>query len=363
MSQISIPFSLIRGGSSKGVFLLNRDLPQSEDLRNKIILDIMEGVGHGDHRQIDGLGGADSLTAKVAVVSLSEDPKAEIDYMFYQVVIGKGILSTKQNCGNILAGVLPFAIQEKLIDAKNGKTTAIIKMLNSNSYCEVTIETPNQKVNYKGDTKIDGVPETGAPIICNYLDVSGENTGALLSTGNPRDIVDGIEVTCVDNGMPIVLVKAKDLNITGYETILELDNNQALKNKLENIRLIMGPKMNLGDVSNTTVPKMTIIAPAIAGGLIHTRTFIPHVCHAAIGVLGAVSVATGCIIPGSIASDMISFNDIKIGGTHTFIVEHPSGSLEVNLEIQQQNEAFTFPKSGVLRTARIIARGEAYLPN
>lgn len=359
----SISFSLIRGGSSKGVFLLKKDLPQNEEQIQKVILDIMEGAGHGDVRQVDGLGGGDSLTTKVAVVSMSDDPNAELEYMFYQVVLGKGVLSTKQNCGNILSGVLPFAIQEKLIEPEEGKTTAVIKMLNSNSYCEVAVKTPGRKILEQGGAKVDGVLGTGAPIICNYLDVAGKNTGALLPTGNIRDGVDGIEITCVDNGMPVILLRAQDLGITGYESKSELDAHQMLKDRLERIRLEMGPKMNLGDVSKSTVPKMTIVSPALDGGLIMTRTFIPHVCHAAIGVLGAVSAATACIIPKSIASEVISKQELKTDSGNLFIVEHPSGSLDVNLEIHKEGEHLKFPKSGVIRTARLIAKGQAFLPN
>lgn len=358
MSHTSIPFMQIRGGSSKGVFFNAKDLPADETKRNQLILAAMEGVGPGDPRQIDGLGGADSLTAKVAVVSPSKRDNADLDYLFLQVRIGKGQLSTSQNCGNILAGVLPYAIKTGMIAAQHPTTTAIVYMLNSGGLCEVTVQTPNGILNYKGDTKVDGVPGTGAPIICNYLDIAGANCGNLLPTGNTIDVVDGIEVTCVDNGMPIVNLRAADLGITGYETKAELDANEALKKRLERIRLQIGPKMNLGDVAEKTVPKMSLLSPAKNGGFINTRTFIPHVCHAAIGVLGAVSAATGCIIPNSVAEGMVKIpNNLS-----ALSIEHPSGEFTVSLEVNFQDNKISIGKSGTVRTARIISKGKVFIP-
>lgn len=357
--QQAIPFAQLRGGSSKGVYLNAKDLPSNPTERNKTILAIMEGAGSGDPRQIDGLGGADSLTAKVAVVSPSEAEDVDLDYLFIQVVIGKGQLATVQNCGNILAGVLPYAIETGMFPAADGHTTAVIRMVNSNSLCEVTIETPNAQVNYQGDTKVDGVPGTAAPVICNYLDVAGKNCGALLPTGNVKDIVDGIEITCVDNGMPVVVLRATDFGITGYENKAELDANEALKKRLENIRLQIGPKMNLGDVTNKTVPKMCLIAPAKNGGLVNTRTFIPHVCHAAIGVLGAVSAATGAILPGSVGDGII---DVSTSLNTPMSIEHPSGEFTVNLTVEEENGVLNFTKSGVIRTARLISMGQVFIP-
>lgn len=357
--QQSIPFAQLRGGSSKGVYLNAKDLPTDKKERDEIILAIMEGVGNGDPRQIDGLGGADSLTAKVAVVSPSLLEGVDLDYLFLQVVIGKGHLATVQNCGNILAGVLPFAIETEMFAATEGHTSAVIRMVNSDSLCEVKIETPNKKVNYKGEVKVDGVPGTGAPIICNYLDVAGKNCGALLPTGKVKDIVDDIEITCVDNGMPVVLLRASDFNITGYETKTALDNNEDLKKRLESIRLQIGPKMNLGDVSNKTVPKMCLISAPVNGGIINTRTFIPHVCHAAIGVLGAVAAATGTVLPGSVGEGIVAAStDLNA----PLSIEHPSGEFTVNLMIQEENGLLNFKKSGVIRTARLISKGEVFIP-
>ena len=356
--QIAIPYMQIRGGSSKGVFFNAKDLPSNEEKREKVILAAMEGVGIGDPRQVDGLGGADSLTAKVGIVSPPTKQVADIDYLFMQVVIGERRLSTSQNCGNILAGVIPYAIESGIIKASHPTTTATIHMLNSGGLCEVTVQTPNGQLMIEGDAKVDGVLGTGAPIICNYLDIAGANCGALLPTGNVIDIIDGIEVSCMDNGMPVVNIRATDLGISGYESKAALDANEDLKKRLESIRLQIGPKMNLGDVSQKTVPKMSILSPARNGGLVNTRTFIPHVCHAAIGVLGAVSAATGCIIPGSVAEGIANVpTDLS-----ALSVEHPSGQFSVSLEAKFQGKELVVGKSGTVRTARIISKGEVYIP-
>jgi len=273
------------------------------------------------------------------------------------VVIGKGQLATVQNCGNILAGVLPFAIETDMVSANKGQTTAIIRMVNSGSLCEVTVETPNGQVNYTGDTKVDGVPGTAAPIRCNYLDVAGKNCGALLPTGNSKDIADEIEVTCVDNGMPTIVLKASDFGITGYESKAVLDANESLKTRLESIRLQLGPKMNLGDVTNKTVPKMCLISPPTKGGVVNTRTFIPHVCHA--GVLGAVSAATGATLPGSVGEGIVKPN---LNLNTPLSIEHPSGEFTVNMTVEEREGERVFSKSGVLRTARLISMGKVFIP-
>ena len=355
--QTAIPYMHFRGGSSKGLFFRATDLPADEAVRNKIILKAMEGVGQGDPRQIDGLGGGTSLTSKVAIVSLSKNKDADIDYFFLQVVIGKGKISTAQTCGNILAGVVPFAVECGMIKANNPTTSARVNMVNTGGICEVTIETPGGKVNYAGNAKVDGVPGTAAPIICNYLDTAGATCGALLPTGNIKDTVEGIEVTCIDNGMPAVIIRASDLGITGYETPTELDANEDLKNKLESIRLQIGPAMNLGDVKEKTVPKMCIVSPPINGGTINTRTFIPHVCHEAIGVLGAVSTATACMLKGTVTD-----NIAVVADKDKLSIEHPTGEFTVQLNLNNDNGNIVINKSGVIRTARLLSKGEVFVP-
>jgi 4-oxalomesaconate tautomerase len=355
--QKAIPYMQFRGGSSKGLFFKAADLPSDEAERNNVVLAAMEGMGHGDARQIDGLGGGTSLTSKVAIVSLSKNAVADIDYLFLQVVIGKGKISAAQTCGNILAAVVPFAIESGMIQASSPITIAKVNMLNTGGICEVTVETPDGKVNYAGNTKVDGVPGTAAAIICNYLDTAGATCGTLLPTGNVKDIVNGIAVTCIDNGMPEVIIRASDLGITGYETAAALDANEILKNKLESIRLQIGPMMNLGDVTEKTVPKMCIISPALNGGTINTRTFIPHVCHEAIGVLGAVSTATACMLQGSVMDGIAIVSD-----KNKLSVEHPTGEFTVRLDITNDNGSVVINKSGVIRTARLLSKGEVFIP-
>lgn len=349
----------LRGGSSKGLYFHDADLPADQETRDKLLLAAMCGVGPEDERQIDGLGGSDPLTSKVAIVSPSERPDADLEYEFVQVVVGGGATDRTQNCGNILAGVVPFAIEAGMLKANDTETSARVYMVNSDSICEVIVQTPGGRVEYRGEAKIDGVPGTAAPVICNYMDVAGSATGALFPTGNLIDVIDGIEITCIDNGMPVVLLRAGDLDRTGYEQRDDLNEDDELKGRLENIRLQAGPLMTLGDVSGKVVPKMSLIAPPVAGGLIHTRTFIPHKCHAAIGVLGAVSVATACVIPGTVAEKMRVLPDQG----NAYSVEHPSGEFSVTLDIDYSGELPDVRKAGLLRTARLLSRGEVLIPS
>ncbi len=359
MMQRAIPYMQLRGGSSKGLYFKASDLPADESTRNRVIIAAMEGVGMGDPRQIDGLGGADSLTSKAAIISPSQREDADLDYLFLQIVIGGGYVSTVQNCGNILAGVLPFAIESNMWPAQDGQTSAVIHMVNSQGLCEVTVQTPNGQVAYAGEATVDGVPGTAAPILCNYLDVAGSATGALLPTGNVVDVIEGVEVTAVDNGMPVVLLRASDMGITGYESKAELDADEVLKARLEKIRLAIGPLMNLEDVTRKTVPKMCLVSAPAQGGFVNTRTFIPHVCHAAIGVLGAVSAATGCLLPGSVAGGIAT---PPYDGSTLLSIEHPSGEFSVDMEVAIEGGTYKIGRSGTLRTARLISKGELYIP-
>jgi 4-oxalomesaconate tautomerase len=354
--QKAIPYMHFRGGSSKALYFNAKDLPTDENLRNKYILAAMEGSDLGDPRQIDGLGGGSSLSSKVAIVSPSNTEGVNLDYYFIQVMIGKGKVSTTQTCGNILAGVLPFAIESGMIEATHPTTSAKINIVNTGGICEVIVETPNGQVNYAGNAKVDGVLGTAAPIICNYLDTAGATCGALLPTGNNIDIINGKEMTCIDNGMPVVLLRAKDFGITGYETKEALDNNEDLKQQLENIRLKIGFKMKLGDVKDQSIPKMCLIAPPQYGGVIATRMFIPHVCHDAIGVLAAISVATACILPKTITE-----NVAILRGGNAFSIEHPTGEFTANIDYKIQKRQIEIQKSGVMRTARLLSKGEVYL--
>jgi 4-oxalomesaconate tautomerase len=353
--QTAIPCALMRGGSSKGLYFLRDDLPADPSVRDAVLVAAMGA----DDRQIDAVGGAHPLTSKVAIVSRSQERDVDIDYLFAQVVVGQGRVDTTPNCGNMLAGVAPFAIETGLLSASEAQTRVRVRMVNSDNLCELVVQTPGGRVAYAGDTAISGVPGTAAPIVCNYLDVAGSATGALLPSGQIKDVVDGVEVTCIDNGMPVVVIRAHDLGISGYETREELDADERLKQRLESIRLQVGPMMNLGDVTSKVVPKMSLISAPRAGGHINTRTFIPHDCHAAIGVLGAVSVATACIWPGSVADGIAV---VPPGATKQLSVEHPTGEFSVTLEVGGTPDAPVIDKAGLVRTARMIMRGEVYVP-
>lgn len=361
---MKIPFYQIRGGSSKGLFFKAEDLPKDESERNKVLLLAMEGTTEGDPRQIDGLGGATSLTSKVAIISKSENPDADLDYNFVQIVVGKGKLSTTQTCGNILAGIVPFAIESGMIEATHPTTSAKINIVNTGGICEVVVQTPNGIIETKGDAKVDGVVGTAAPIICNYLETVGSTCGALLPTGNTTDIIDGIETTCIDNGMPIVIMRATDFGQIGNESKETLEANEDLTKKIEVIRLKAGFLMNLGDVKDQTIPKMCLISPPENGGAINTRMFIPHVVHEAIGVLAAVSVATACVIQDTVCDEFMNNLNSALKPQHSELsIEHPAGEFTVNLEYEIDNNEVKIYKSGVIRTARILSRGEVYIPS
>lgn len=374
--MIKIPYMHFRGGSSKGLFFKAEDLPTDEAERNRYLLLAMEGTTEGDSRQIDGLGGATSLTSKVAIVSKSVHSEAgcrpaDLDYLFVQVVVGKGKVSTTQTCGNLLAGVLPFAIESGLFPATSPTTSAKINIVNTGGICEVVVPTPDGHVAYHGDTKVDGVPGTASRIVCNYLDTVGSTCGALLPTGNSKDVVDGVEVTCIDNGMPIVVMRAQDFGLIGNESKEVLEANELLKKQIEAIRLKAGYLMNLGDVSQQTIPKMCLVSPPENGGAINTRMFIPHVVHEAIGVLAAVSVATACVVPNTVIGKEIKVMSDERRETNnssltTYLsslsIEHPSGEFTVNLEYDFEDGQPRIHTSGVIRTARLLSRGDVFIP-
>ncbi len=356
--QTAIPCSLMRGGTSKGLFFLADQLPDDPAMRNSILLAAM---GSPDDRQIDGLGGAHPLTNKIAIIKASTHPDADVDYLFLQVSVDQPLVSDSQNCGNMLAGVGPFAIEQGLITATDDKTNVRIHMVNSGGIAVAEIQTPAGKVEYSGDARIDGVPGTAAPVLIEFLDIAGSSCGQLLPTGNTIDHIDGIDVTCIDNGMPVVLIRAKDLGKTGYETPLELEADAQLKQRIENIRLQLGVAMNLGDVSQKTVPKMSLIAEPQHNGTITTRTFIPHRVHEAIGVLGAASVATACILPGTVADSIANIKSDN--SVHLLDVEHPTGFFSVEIELDKSSVQPEIKRVSLLRTARLLMRGEVLIPD
>jgi 4-oxalomesaconate tautomerase len=339
----------MRGGTSKGGYFLKADLPSGIGERDRFLLRMM---GSSDHTQIDGMGGGDPLTSKVAVVSASSRPGVDVDYLFLQVFVAREIVSDAQNCGNILAGVGPFAIERGLVTAQDGATPVTIYMENSGQIAVATVQTPRGQVTYQGDVQIDGVTGCHAPIPLEFRDTAGSSCGTLLPTGNVVDIINGVPVTLIDNGMPCIVMKATDVGITGYEDRDSLDANDVLKAKIEAIRLAVGNAMNLGDVRDKSVPKMMLVAPPRNGGAISVRSFIPQRAHASIGVLGAVSVATACLIPGSPAAEVAVIPD---GVRKTLSVEHPTGEMSCILELDASGAAIK--SAALLRTARKLMDG------
>jgi 4-oxalomesaconate tautomerase len=296
----------------------------------------------------------------VAIIGPSQRPDADVDYLFLQVVVDKAEVSDSQNCGNILAGVGPWSIEHGLVRITGESTPVRIHMLNTASIAVAHVPTPGGAVEYEGDTRIDGVPGSAAAIAIDFLDVAGSSCGTLLPTGSPVDRIDGIEVTCIDNGMPVVLMRAADLGKRGDESPEALEADAALTARIERIRLAVGPKMNLGDVAKKTVPKMCLISAARRGGVIDTRTFIPHRVHEAIGVLGAVSVATACLMPGSVAAQVAGVRPHS--GSQRLEIEHPTGSFTVELDVTVTGNSVTVNRSALLRTARKLMQGDVFVP-
>lgn len=355
--QTAIACTLMRGGTSKGPFFLASDLPADVQVRDRVLLAAM---GSPDPRQIDGVGGADPLTSKAAIVSRSARPGIDVDYLFAQVSIDRPLVDVTPNCGNMLAGVGSFAIERGLVPAKDPVTPVRIYMVNTGNSAVSHVPTPGGEVAYEGEASIAGVPGTAAAIRIDFLDTAGSVCGALLPTSRPLDEFDGIAATLIDNGMPVVVLRAADFGKSGYETPAELDSDKNLKARLEEIRLAAGERMGLGDVRSKVVPKMTLIAPPQSGGHLATRTFVPHKCHAAIGVLGAVTVGTACVIPGTVATSIVS---LPTGSVKRLSVEHPSGEFSLELELEgKSGEAVKVTRSSLIRTARALFRGEVLIP-
>ncbi|MGX1134732.1 4-oxalomesaconate tautomerase [Streptomyces glaucescens] len=341
---------LMRGGTSKGAYFLAGDLPADPAARDALLLRVM---GSPDARQIDGLGGAHPLTSKVAVVSAAADPDADVDYLFLQVAVGEAEVSDRQNCGNILAGIGPFAVERGLVPAGEERTSVRIRMVNSGDHATATFPTPGGRVDYTGDTGISGVPGTAAPVVIEFP----ASTKPLLPTGNARDEIDGIPVTCVDNGMPTVLIEATSLQVTGYEAPAELEADTELADRLRAIRLAAGRLMGLGDVSDATVPKLTLLAPPRDGGAVTTRTFIPVRCHTSIGVFGAASVAAGLRVDGAVGADLA----VLTPGGDRVRIEHPTGFLDLDSSLGATPDGRPAARrTAVVRTARKIFDGTVF---
>jgi 4-oxalomesaconate tautomerase len=353
----AIACTVMRGGTSKGLYFQAKDLPADVGMRDRVLLAAM---GSPDVRQIDGMGGAHPLTSKVAVISPSVRDDADVDYLFLQVVVDKAQVSDSQNCGNILAGVGPFAIENGLVPVAGATTPVRIHMVNTGGIALAHVPTPNGFVEYGGDARIDGVPGTAAAIPIDFLDVAGSSCGSLLPTGNAVDVVDGIEVTCIDNGMPVVILRAEDVGQRGDESPERLEADATLKRRIESLRVALGPRMSLGDVTTKTVPKVCLVSPPRQGGSITTRMFIPHRVHESIGVLGAVSVATACVVPGSVAASVARASGA--GGSTTLDIEHPTGFFTVEMDVEGAGADLVVKRSALIRTARKLMRGEVFVP-
>jgi 4-oxalomesaconate tautomerase len=355
----------MRGGTSRGPFFLESDLPIDKVVRDKVLLAVM---GSPDKRQIDGLGGAHPLTSKVGIVRKSTTAGVDIDFLFAQLQPDSDLVDTTPNCGNMLAAVVPFALERGLVKAQGDKTTLRVLTLNTDMQCDISVDTPGGEVTYDGDAKIDGSPGSSAPITINFLDTAGSVCSSLLPTGNVKDVVEvegvgfekfSIAVTCIDNGMPLIMMRATDLGRTGFETVEQMNADTELKAKLEALRLKASVLMGLGDVTKKNYPKMTLIAAPQAGGSLATRSFIPHVCHEAIGVLAAVTVGTACVLKGSVADGLAVMPE---GDSKKVSVEHPTGEFSVELAIDPNNSQ-NVTKAALLRTARLIMRGEVMIPS
>jgi 4-oxalomesaconate tautomerase len=357
MFEDGIRCLMLRGGTSKGVYFLAKDLPGDPALRDELLLRIM---GSRDPRQIDGIGGGDPLTSKVAILSPSSRNDADVDYLFLQVFVDQALVSDAQPCGNILAGVGPAAIERGLVQVEGDETAVRIHMLNTSEVSVARIQTPAGKVNYSGTTAIAGVPGTAASVPLMFGNIAGSLCGALLPTGKSMDVINGIEATLIDNGMPCVIMRASDFGLSGQESRDDLEANEALKAKLNSIRLQAGPLMNLGDVGKASVPKMTLVSAPVWGGSISTRSFIPHRVHASVGVLAAVTVATATRLEGSPAYQLAHAPD-----DGNYVIEHPTGSMDVFLDLREDGSILG---AGTIRTARklfdglVFPRGESISP-
>ena len=359
MPQVAIPCLFMRGGTSRGPFFNAADLPADLPTRNRVLLAAM---GSPDKRQIDGLGGAHPLTSKVGIVSRSARPGVDLEFLFAQLQPEQDTVDTTPNCGNMLAAVVPFALETGMVAAQGVTTTLRVLTLNTDMACDITVDTPlvggARQVEYEGAARIDGVPGTSAPITINFLDTAGSVCSGLLPTGRVLDMIDGVPVTCIDNGMPLVMFKAGDVGRTGYESVAELNADSELKVRIERLRIACGHAMGLGDVTSKNYPKMTLIAPPREGGSICTRSFIPHVCHDAIGVLAAVTVGTACVLQGSVTEGVAV---VPEGQSKKVSVEHPTGEFSVALATDPADPQ-KVTQAALLRTARLLMRGEVMVP-
>jgi len=355
--QTKIPCVIMRGGTSRGPFFNTKDLPTDIAKRDEVLLAVM---GSPHEYQVDGIGGGTPFTSKVAMISKSDRPGIDVDYLFAQVIVNEKIVDTKPNCGNMLGAVGPFAIEQGLIPATEGTTLVTIYNVNTGAVVDAIVQTPGGVVNYEGHVSIDGVPGTAAPILLNFKSAIGSVTGKLLPTGNVIDMIDGVAVSCIDVAMPMIHIHAQDLGKTGHETPAELDGDKAFMARMEAIRLKAGLLMGLGDVSKMVVPKVGLLSVPEHGGTITSRYFVPYSCHKAHAVTGAVCVASACAIPGTVASIL---SGVSAHGPQGMIdIEHPSGKITIDLDADFTVEVPIMRRAALVRTARLVMEGNLLVP-
>ena len=355
MTQTGIPFIFMRGGTSRGPYFNRAHLPEDQDILTQVLI---AAVGSGHPLNIDGIGGGQAVTTKVAMLSVSNDDWADIDYFFAQVSVLDRQVDFKPSCGNILSGVAPAAIEMGLITATPEETTVKIKAVNTGARIIAKVQTPHT-IRYEGDASIDGVPGTGSPITLQFMDTVGGSTGSFLPTGKLVNTFDGIDVTCMDVAMPMVIARAESFELTGYESAQQLNDDKAFMQRMDRIRLQAGAAMGLGDVSESVVPKFGLLSPAREGGSVSARYFMPWSCHPTMAVTGAHCIASCLLTPGSIAQGL--YNGISHSPT-SIVLEHASGKINVLLDYRIDNEAFTPVSAGIIRTARKLADGHVYVP-
>lgn len=354
----SIPCTLMRGGTSKGPYFHAADLPADPAERNRVLLAAM-GSPHA--RQIDGIGGGDTLTSKVVIVSPSSRPGIDIEYLFAQVSVETSTVDTTPNCGNMLSGVGPFALENGLVRATDPVTTLRILNLNTGKVVEAVVQTPGGRVTYDGPARIDGVPGSGAPIVLNFLDAAGAKTGRLFPTGRRIDMIDGVEISCVDFSSPLVFVPARSLGKTGYESKRELDADNLLKARLESIRLQVALAAGLGDAREKVLPKIALVAPPQGGGVIASRYFTPWNCHSAFAVTGALCLAAAASTPGTVVHRLARVN---ADDPALVTIEQPAGTLDIRMQLAPDSSAEdpVFASAGLVRTARRLFQGVVHVP-
>ena len=356
MTQTAIPFEFLRGGTSRGPYLNRADLPEDRDTLAQVLI-AMVGAGHPIN--IDGIGGGAAVTTKVAMLSQSEDDWADVDYFFAQVSVEEKLVDFKPTCGNILVGVGPAAIDMGIVAASGAVTEVKIRAVNTGARVIAHVRTDGTSVIYDGEAQIDGVPGTAAPVDLMFMDVTGGATGSMFPTGNRIDIIDGIEVTCIDVAMPMVIARAADFGLTAQETAAELDANRAFYARMEPIRIEAGKRMGMGDVTHSVTPKFGVVAPPVAGGSILTRYFMPKKCHPSLAVTGSQCLAACALCPGTVADGLFSSPP---SGPLDMQLEHPMGLLDVKVDYRKTNESFEVISAGLVRTARRLASGSVYVP-